>query len=206
MSLTKKWAILAASAVAGAGAFAGCSSSNHEFGPRRTMLAATSSSSFTRSTRGTPPGTTAAVARRPAGRPCSTAPRGSRAPWTATRRSTGGPGINKCSTAYEWTVTGIKVQLWPTPVCLTPLPTGGTNSFNCDPAPSWDPMGAVIHTCDAPDVQNSGPLGQACASRVRPAPRSRCRGSASRSAPSRTMVRRPRGAPARTSACRTRGR
>jgi hypothetical protein len=44
----------------------------------------------------------------------------------------GGAGINKCSIDYEGTVTGLKVEFWPSPICLPALPmTAGAG--NCDP-------------------------------------------------------------------------
>jgi hypothetical protein len=44
----------------------------------------------------------------------------------------GGAGINKCSIDYEGTVTSLKVEFWPSPICLPALPmTAGGG--NCDP-------------------------------------------------------------------------
>ncbi|HEY1695408.1 MAG TPA: hypothetical protein VGL81_28880 [Polyangiaceae bacterium] len=44
----------------------------------------------------------------------------------------GGAGVNKCSIDYEGTVTGLKVEFWPSPICLPALPmTAGGG--NCDP-------------------------------------------------------------------------
>jgi len=40
----------------------------------------------------------------------------------------GGAGINKCSNGFAYTITGLKVSLWPAPICLVP-PTAP----NCDP-------------------------------------------------------------------------
>jgi hypothetical protein len=40
----------------------------------------------------------------------------------------GGAGINKCSSDYGYQITGLKVTLWPSPICLVP-PTAP----NCDP-------------------------------------------------------------------------
>jgi len=63
-----------------------------------------------------------------------------------------GPGLNQCSNANMYKVTGVEVQLWPTPICIVPPAAGG----NCDPAPqATDPTGQNIHYCDGPDVSTS---------------------------------------------------
>lgn len=59
---------------------------------------------------------------------------------------------NACSNMYAFTVTNIKVQIWPQPVCIVPIPTAGGN---CDPAPPTDPQGMGVHFCDGPDAVSS---------------------------------------------------
>lgn len=67
----------------------------------------------------------------------------------------GAPAINKCSNdpSFAQTIGGVPVQLWPTPICLEPLP--GNGQGNCDPAPPSDPYGQIIHFCDGPDDVSS---------------------------------------------------
>jgi hypothetical protein len=63
-------------------------------------------------------------------------------------------GINVCSNSSTvvQTVTGVKAQLWPTPVCIVPPSLVG----NCDPAPlATDPDGLKVHFCDGPDDPSS---------------------------------------------------
>jgi hypothetical protein len=42
----------------------------------------------------------------------------------------GGAGVNKCSLDYGYEVTGLKVELWPSPICIV-APVSGAG--NCDP-------------------------------------------------------------------------
>jgi hypothetical protein len=58
---------------------------------------------------------------------------------------------NACSSDYAAKVTGVTVQLWPTPLCIVPIPVGSATIANCDPAPPTDPTGNLIHFCDGPD-------------------------------------------------------
>jgi hypothetical protein len=57
--------------------------------------------------------------------------------------SPGAPGINVCSSMYSFMFDTQSVQLWPTPVCLVPLPT---NTGNCDPGPA-----GTLQFCDGAD-------------------------------------------------------
>lgn len=68
-----------------------------------------------------------------------------------------GPGTNRCTidADYVRTVAGVAVQLWPSPICLPPLPPAVGTAGNCDPAPPSDPLGAIPHFCDGPDVPTS---------------------------------------------------
>jgi hypothetical protein len=62
----------------------------------------------------------------------------------------GGANINVCSIDYEFTVTGIKVELWPTPVCLPKIPTGGGG--NCDPCGGGTCSPNAIFGCDSANL------------------------------------------------------
>jgi hypothetical protein len=68
----------------------------------------------------------------------------------------GSAGTNRCSSDFNFTITGVKVEIYPTPICL-PIVTMGQQTFvaSCDPAPSNDPMGNLIHFCDGPDSPSS---------------------------------------------------
>jgi hypothetical protein len=56
-----------------------------------------------------------------------------------------GIGVNICSSDAIFTITGVDVQRWATPVCILPPPTtAGTG--NCDPGADGLP-----HFCDGPD-------------------------------------------------------
>ena len=109
MSLTKNWAILASSVVAGVVAFAGCSSSNNSTTPNDAgsddvviVIHKADSGSTTGDDSGSgSEGGGTSMFDGTTGKPCT---------MDSECRSMGGPGINKCSNAYDWTVTGIKVQ------------------------------------------------------------------------------------------------
>jgi hypothetical protein len=58
---------------------------------------------------------------------------------------------NVCSNQYAFTITNIKVELWPQPICIVPIPPPGGAAGNCDPAPPTDPTGLSLHFCDGPD-------------------------------------------------------
>lgn len=71
-------------------------------------------------------------------------------------RGAGGPGTNRCSSdpSFAQTIGGVRVQLWPTPICLEPLT--GNGQGNCDPAPAaTDPSGRSVHFCDGADEPSS---------------------------------------------------
>jgi hypothetical protein len=72
-------------------------------------------------------------------------------PCTMDSQCSAGAGINVCSLDYEFTVTGIKVELWPTPVCLPKIPTG-TGGGNCDPCGGTTCSPNAIFGCDSADL------------------------------------------------------
>jgi hypothetical protein len=62
-----------------------------------------------------------------------------------------GAGINKCSIDYEGTVTSLKVEFWPSPICLPALPTtaGGGNCDPCGISAGGTCAGGEIFGCDS---------------------------------------------------------
>ena len=67
--------------------------------------------------------------------------------------SDAGPGINTCSSDYQFTITNVPVALWATPVCILPPPMSSAQG-NCDPVPGGVQDG-LPHFCDGPDVPTS---------------------------------------------------
>jgi hypothetical protein len=65
----------------------------------------------------------------------------------------GGAGINTCSVDYGFTITGVSVALWATPVCIIPPPQSASQG-NCDPVPAGVDDG-LPHFCDGPDDPTS---------------------------------------------------
>ncbi len=65
----------------------------------------------------------------------------------------GGAGINTCSVDYGFTITGVSVSLWATPVCIIPPPQSSA-AGNCDPVPAGVDDG-LPHFCDGPDDPTS---------------------------------------------------
>jgi hypothetical protein len=62
----------------------------------------------------------------------------------------GGAGLNKCSSDYQFTVTGVPVALWPTPVCIPPLVQGSPG--NCDPCGGGACDANAIWGCDSANL------------------------------------------------------
>lgn len=57
-------------------------------------------------------------------------------------------GVNVCSIDYDYTVTGVKVQLWPTPICM-PKPS---STGNCDPCGGTTCSANHVYGCDSADL------------------------------------------------------
>jgi hypothetical protein len=155
MSFKKWWALVASSALLGAMAVAsGCSSSsssdnsnNADAAPESgTIHHVDSGGPIGGDDGGGADGGTTITYDMTTGKPCSS---------DADCKGASGPGTNVCSSDYVFgPIHGVKVNLWPTPICLPKLPTtqGGGN---CDPAPSYDPQGQGVHFCDGPDDPSS---------------------------------------------------
>ncbi|MGH7294142.1 MAG: hypothetical protein ACRELB_04385, partial [Polyangiaceae bacterium] len=62
-------------------------------------------------------------------------------------------GINVCSIDYNFTITAEKVWLWPTPLCLPKLPSGGgATAGNCDPCGGQACSPNALWGCDSADL------------------------------------------------------
>ncbi|HEY8039293.1 MAG TPA: hypothetical protein VIF15_05840 [Polyangiaceae bacterium] len=55
----------------------------------------------------------------------------------------------KCGNDYNATITGVKAQIWPTPVCIEAIPSAA-GTGNCDPG-----VDGAVHFCDGPDAPTS---------------------------------------------------